>query len=63
MGQLESLRELSIAQSDQKRKKKKKKKRRKKRENKALAIMHWLFNLMGIPMNFEILNHCTLELI
>jgi hypothetical protein len=53
MGQLESLRELSIAQSDQK----------KKRKNKALAIMPWLFNLMGIPMNFEILNHCTLELI
>jgi hypothetical protein len=47
MGQLESLRELSIAQS----------------ENKALAIMPWLFNLMGIPVNFEILSHCTLELI
>jgi hypothetical protein len=52
MSQLESLRELSIAQSDQKKKK-----------NKALAIMPWLFNLMGIPVNFEIFSHCTLELI
>jgi hypothetical protein len=56
MGQLESLRELSIAQSDQKKKKEKK-------ENKALTIMPWSFNLMGIPANFEILSHCTLELI
>jgi len=31
--------------------------------NKALAIMAWLFNLMGIPLNFEILSHYTLELI
>jgi hypothetical protein len=52
MGQLESLRELSIAQLDQKRK-----------ENKALAIMPWLFSLMGIPVNFKVLSHCTLELI
>jgi hypothetical protein len=58
MGQLESLRELSIALPDQKKKEKKKKK-----ENKALAIMPWSFNLMGIPVNFEILNHCTLKLI
>jgi hypothetical protein len=36
MGQLESLRELSIAQSDQK---KRKSKEKKKKENKALAIM------------------------
>jgi hypothetical protein len=57
MGQLESLRELSIAQSD------KKKKKGKKKENKALAIMPWSFNLMGIPVNFKILSHCTLELI
>jgi hypothetical protein len=53
MGQLESLRELSIAQPDQKKKKK----------NKALSIMPWLFNLMGIPVNFKILSHSTLELI
>jgi hypothetical protein len=59
MGQLESLRELSIAQSDQK----KKKEEKKNRENKALAIMPWSFNLMGILVNFEILSHCTLELI
>jgi len=52
MGQLESLKELSIAQSDPKKKK-----------NKVLAIMPWLFNFMGIPVNFEILSHCTLELI
>jgi hypothetical protein len=38
-------------------------KKKRKRENKALAILPWLFNLMGIPMNFEILSHCTLELI
>jgi hypothetical protein len=42
MGQLESLRELSIAQSNKKKKSKKKKKKR-RRES---------FNLMGIPMNF-----------
>jgi hypothetical protein len=54
MGQLESLRELSIAQFDQKKKKK---------ENKALAIMPWSFNLIGILVNFEILSHCILELI
>jgi hypothetical protein len=60
MGQLESLRELSIEQSDQKRKEKKKKKKKKK--NKALAIMPWL-NLMGILVNFEILSYYTLELI
>jgi hypothetical protein len=58
MGQLESLRELSIAQPDQK-----KKKMKKREENKALTIMPWLFNLMGISVNFEILSHCTLELI
>jgi len=28
------------------------KKKSKKRENKALAILPWLFNLMGIPENF-----------
>jgi hypothetical protein len=62
MGQLESLRELSIEQSDQKRKEKKKKKKKKKKKNKALAIMPWL-NLMGILVNFEILSYYTLELI
>jgi hypothetical protein len=40
-----------------------KKEKKKKRENKTLAIMPWLFNLMGILVNFEILSHCTLELI
>jgi hypothetical protein len=55
MVELESLRELSITQPDQK-KKKRKKRKKKKRENKALAIMPWLFNLMGIPLNFEIEN-------
>jgi hypothetical protein len=55
MGQLESLRKLSIAQPEQK--------RERERENKALAIMPWLFNLMGIPVNFVILSHCTLGLI
>jgi hypothetical protein len=65
MGSLESLRELSIAQSDHKKKKEKKKKRKEKREreNKAFAIIPWSFNLMGIPVNFEIVSHCTLELI
>jgi hypothetical protein len=62
MGSLESLRELSIAQSDHKKKNKKKKEKR-ERENKAFAIIPWSFNLMGIPVNFEILSHCTLELI
>jgi hypothetical protein len=58
MGQLESLRELSIAPPDQK-----KRKKRKEKENKALAMMPWSFNLMEIPVNFEILSHCTLKLI
>jgi hypothetical protein len=62
MGSLESLRELSIAQSDHKKIKKNKKEKR-ERENKAFAIIPWSFNLMGIPVNFEILSHCTLELI
>jgi hypothetical protein len=53
MGQLENLRELSIPQADQK----------KKKENKVLTVMPWLFNLMGIQVNFERLSHCTLELI
>jgi hypothetical protein len=44
MGQLESLRELSIAQPTQRRKRKKK-----------MLILPWLFHLIGIPMNFEIL--------
>jgi hypothetical protein len=43
-------------------KRKKKENKEKKNENKALAIMPWSFNLMGIPVNFEILSHCTLEL-
>jgi hypothetical protein len=55
MGQLESLRELSIAQPDQKKKKKKK--------IKLLLLCLGHLILMGIPMNFEILNYCTLELI
>jgi hypothetical protein len=38
MGQLESLRELSIAQSDQKRKKKRKKKEEKKERIKLLLL-------------------------
>jgi hypothetical protein len=51
-----------------KKKKTEKKKERKKENNnnnnnKALAIMPWLFNLMEIPLNFEILSHCALELI
>jgi hypothetical protein len=41
----------------------KRKKKKKKKENKALAIMPWSFILMGIPVNFEILSYCTLELI
>jgi hypothetical protein len=64
MGSLESLRELSIAQSDHKKKKKKKKRKEKReRENKAFAIIPWSFNLMGVPVNFEKVSHCTLELI
>jgi len=55
------LRELSIAQPDKK--KNKRKRKNNNNNNKALAIMPWLFNLMGIPLNFEILSHCTLELI
>jgi hypothetical protein len=41
MSQLESLRELRIAQPDNKKKKKKKK------------IMPWLFHLMGFPTNYD----------
>jgi hypothetical protein len=44
MGQLESLRELSISKLD------------KKRKNNNNIIMLWLFHLIGIPMNFEVLN-------
>jgi hypothetical protein len=58
MGQLESLRELSIAQPDQK-----KKKKIKKKKIKLLLLCLGHLILMGIPMNFEILNYCTLELI
>jgi hypothetical protein len=46
MGQLKSLRELSIAQPDKREKKKMKN-----------IIMPWLFHLMEILVNFEVLNH------
>jgi hypothetical protein len=52
MGQLESLRELSITQPTHKKKKKKKKKKKIKKKN---NILPWLFQLIGIPMIFEVL--------
>jgi hypothetical protein len=48
MGQFESLRKLSIAQPE------KKKEIKKKNGN---IIIPWLFHLIGIPVNFEVLNH------
>jgi hypothetical protein len=50
MGQLESLREINIAEPNNKRKNKKKK------------FMPLLFSLMGILVNPEILRHYMLEL-
>jgi hypothetical protein len=48
MGQLESLRELNIAEPNNKRNNKK--------------SMPMLFILMGISVNLEIWKHCTLKL-
>jgi hypothetical protein len=54
MGQLESLRELSIAQPQKKKKKKKTKSKKKKKRKRPL---------MRILVNFEVLSHYTLEII
>jgi hypothetical protein len=48
MGQLESLREINIAES-----------KIKERKNKIIPL---LFILMGNSIKLEILRHCTLEL-
>jgi hypothetical protein len=53
MGQLESLREPSIAQPTYKKKTKKQKINKIKKNN--LHISPWLFHLIGIPMIFEVL--------
>jgi uncharacterized membrane protein len=60
MGQLESLREPSIAQPTQKNNFKKKKQKQKNiytnnNNNNNLHILPWLFHLIGIPMIFEVL--------
>jgi hypothetical protein len=47
MGQLESLKELDIAQSTHVKKKK----------LPLLLSMPWLVHLIGIPMNSRVLNH------
>jgi hypothetical protein len=47
MGQLESLKELDIAQST----------RVKKKKLPLLLSMPWLVHLIGIPMNSRVLNH------
>jgi hypothetical protein len=49
MGQLESLKELDIAQSTRVKKKKK--------NLPLLLSMPWLVHLIGIPMNSRVLNH------
>jgi hypothetical protein len=63
MGQLESLRELSIAQIEKKKKIKRKKEKKKKKKKKNNIIMPWLFHLIGIPVNFEVLDHVHWNLI
>jgi hypothetical protein len=56
MGQLESLRELSIAKivSNKKNKKTKKKKQKQRKKRKC---MPWLLHLIGSPINSEMLIH------
>jgi hypothetical protein len=57
MGQLESLRKLTLHSLFKSKKKKKEKKRKNEKKKRKLLPMPWLFYLMKILVTFDVLNH------